>query len=204
MNVRGAQLEGLDDERVDQLDDGRVCVHRRAIVLRAAFRNGDFDITFRDVLDHLADRIVRRAVVFVQRRVEVLLARDLGLDFQIQQMMQRINRVQVGRIGNRDANDVVMAINGDDAITLRDVTRHRGHDVVRQIHVRQRDDLGVEISGLGLRDGVGRENVPGDEQVKDAFSAGLGVWTHCVHLCVGHVAEFNQRIQQVIVFGGHV
>lgn len=93
MNVRGAQLERLQDETVHQLDDGRVRVHRFAVL--HATDCADFYFAFGDVLDHLPEVAVIRAVILLQRGVDLVIARHLHVQLGTEDVLQAVDGVQV-------------------------------------------------------------------------------------------------------------
>ena len=108
MDVRRAQFEGVHDDLVHEPDERRVGFHSApsssALPTSTSFI-GQF-------LDHVLERAVGhrlffRAVIFVQRRLDVRLGSDLRIDFRAEQMRQRINGVEVGGIGEGDRHLVV-------------------------------------------------------------------------------------------------
>src|SRR5437867_1200135 len=53
MNVRGAGAKSFDDDRIDQFDDRRIGIDRRAVIdLPAGRSDADLDFALRDILDH--------------------------------------------------------------------------------------------------------------------------------------------------------
>ena len=80
MNIRSPELEGVDDDLVDQSDDGCVCVEGLAIGLHIAAQRTDLDLTLGDVLNHPGDVGIAAstgtaaAVVLVESGREVCLA----------------------------------------------------------------------------------------------------------------------------------
>ena len=57
-----------------------------------------FDFTFGDVLDHLADRIIVRPVIFVQRGFDIFLCGDTDRYLRFQEVVQGVNCVQIRRV----------------------------------------------------------------------------------------------------------
>ncbi len=122
MNVRRPRAKGLHDDGVDQFDDRRVRIHGRPVVHGAAGRRQtNLHLSFGDVLDHLAHRIVRRPVVLVQRGFDVFFGGDADADFRLQQMVQAVDGVEVGRIAERDGEAVAVLEHRHNPVTLRDM-----------------------------------------------------------------------------------
>ncbi len=146
------QLERIHDDLVHQPDKRRVGVHRPAVIVRLA----DLDLAQRQLLDNILERAVGqrllfRAVKFVQRRLDVLLRSHAQLDLRAKQVRQRINRVQVGRIAMATTTLVVRFEKGDDAVFLGDVARMREMDFIVNFLGAKIDDFRAELRGLGLR-----------------------------------------------------
>ncbi len=72
-------------------------------------------------------------------------------DFRVEQMRQRVNGVQVGRVGNGDGDLALGFEDGNDAVFFGDVARNDGDDVVGNLHSGQLHHFRAELRGLGLR-----------------------------------------------------
>ena len=143
------------------------------------------------------------AVIFVQRRLDVRLRRHAQFDFRVEQMMQRINRVQVGRVGDGDGDFAFGFENGDDAIFFGDVARDDGDDVVVHLEVAEMDDFRAELRGLGLRHVRRADGLVGQQQFDHAHAGGVGFFAGFGdHLGVRQ-AEVHQHVHQIIVFFCH-
>ena len=84
----------------------------------------------------------------------------------------------IGRIAERDTNVAVMAINRNDAITFRHVTRNGRLHFIRQTHISQSHNFRVEVSRFGLSNGGGRDDFPSDEQIDYPFPTRFCVRLH--------------------------
>jgi len=78
-------------------------------------------------------------------------------------MGERINRVQVGRVGDGHGHLAFVFENGDDAVFFGDVARDDGDDIVLDLHVRKVDDFRAELRGLGLRHVTGADDLVRDQ-----------------------------------------
>jgi len=73
-------------------------------VIRAG--QGGFNVILRQLLNDILETAVLGnapffpTVIFVERGFNVRLRRHAQLDFRVEQMRQRVNRIQVGRVGN--------------------------------------------------------------------------------------------------------
>ena len=163
VNVRRAQLKCVYDNLIHQADE-------RGIRLDFAhFINlRDVDIFFCQLLhDIFEDAFVHgfffAAVILRERRLDVRLRRDAQFDFRIQQMRQRINRVEIRRVGNGHGHFAFIFENGNDAIFFGDVARDDGDDVVINLHVREVNNFRAELRGLRLRHVAGANDFVGDQ-----------------------------------------
>ncbi len=113
----------------------------------------------------LRNRIVRRAVILVQRGVDVLVRGHAQFDVGIDHALQGVHDVQVRRIGQGDGDGVVVLGHRHGAVALGHVTRHGGNDVVGQAQLAQIDEFVTEMGGLGLGDIDGADDLSGPEGV---------------------------------------
>jgi hypothetical protein len=202
VDVRCAQLEGVHDDLVHQPDERRIGVHRRAVVVRLA----DLHLAQRQFLDHVLERAVGqrlffRAIILVQRRLDVRLRRHAQFNLRAQQVRQRINRVQVGRVGDGHRHLVVGFEQGQDAVFLGDVAGDDGDDVILDFHRAEIDDFRAELRGLGLCHIRRADGLVRDQVIYHAHAAGFGARPGD-HVGIGE-AEVNQQIQKIIVFFCH-
>src|SRR6266853_2030702 len=175
MNVRGAHLEGFDNERINQFDQRRVGFHYGAIV---GSRCADLDVLPGEFFDHLlVPRIARNpalAVIAVERRFDVRFGGDAQINFGPEQMPQTVNGVEVGRISQGNGKSVVALKDGNNAIFSGDVPRDGGNDLIGDFHFVEVDDFGAEVGSLGLGD-IGRpDNFVGQHQIHQADAGSLG------------------------------
>ena len=118
----------------------------------------------------LRNRVVRRAVILVQRGVDVFIRRHPQFNLGIDHPLQRVNGVQVRGIGQRHGDGMVVFGNRHGPVALGHVPRDGGDHVVGQAHVRQIDEFVAEVGGLGLGDIRGRDDFAGKQQVNDSPS----------------------------------
>ena len=132
----------------------------------------DFHFPFGDVLDHLADRIVRRAVILVQGGVDVLIRGHAQFDVGVDRPLQGVDHVQVGRIGQGDDDGVVVLGHGHGAVTFGHVPGHGGNNVVGQAQFGQVDEFVAEMGRLGLGDIDGLDDFFVEEKMDQSVSPG--------------------------------
>ena len=118
-------------------------------------------------------------------------------------MRQRINRVQVGRVGDGDGDLVFIFEDGDDAVFSCDVTRDDGNDLVFNFHAAELDDFRAELRGLGLRHVRRADDVVGQQQIHHAHAGGLGLRASLGDLPGVCEAEVHQQIHKIVVFFSH-
>ena len=204
VNIRRAHLERIDDDLVHQLDQRRIRLHGPALVfdrLNMLPRQRRDDIPEPFVL---LQALLFRAIILAQRRLDVRLGRHLMDDFHPQQMIQTVDRIQVGRVREGDGQGVAMLENGNHAIFFRDVTRNRGNDIIRDIDFGKIDHLRAEMRGFGLGDIRRADDFVGEHQIDDANSGGIRFCTQCLDLWGGYKAKVHQHVHQIIVFLCHV
>ena len=143
------------------------------------------------------------AVILVQRRLDVRLRGHAQFDFRVEQMGERINRVQVGRVGDGHGHLAFVSENGDDAVFSGDVARDDGDDVVLDLEAGQMHHFRAELRGLGLGHVAGPDDLVGHQQIHHAHAGGVGFLAGLGdHIGAGK-AEVNQKVQQIIVFFCH-
>ena len=149
VNVRGARLEGLDDDGIDQLDDRRVRIDNRAVIrCRNVGQGGNLDLALRDVLDHLVHGIFPGApIIPAERLLDVVRAGHARLDFHVQQVTKTVECVQVGGVTHRHRHGVIVTVNRDHIVLLGDVARDGGDDFIRKPHLSERDEHLVDLAG---------------------------------------------------------
>ena len=202
MNVGGAQLERVHHDLVHQPDQRPVRIHVRPRILQTA----EVHLGHRHLLDDILerpfrDRLLFAAVIFAQRVVDVLFRGHPELQFGAQQMLQRIDGVQVGGVRQRDHNLAVRLEQGDDAVLFGDVAADQGDHLILDLHAAEVHHLDAELRGLGLRDVPGTDDLVGHQIVHDAVVAGFR--TCLGDLVRGCETEVHQHVQQVIVFFCH-
>ena len=149
VDVRGAALDRVEDDRVDELDD------RRGVLRDPVDREGLFALL---VLGHelhpeLFGRLVEhalRGLALLQDVVDRRAAADLELQRQPGQKLQLVELHDVGRIGADDRQRLLRALLRDEDVAQHPLDRDRAeelgvHAEGRQVHVRQPQPLGERL-----------------------------------------------------------
>ena len=193
VNVRGPRLEGFDNQGIDKLDDGGVRIDSGPVVGHILLAGGaDFNFTFGDVLDHLANGIVGRAVIFVQGGVDVLIHRHAQLDLGVDHALQGIDDIEIGRVGQGDDDRVIVLGDRHGPVTLGHMPGHGGYHVISQADVAQVDEFVAEMGGFGLGDINGADDFAVKKEVNHAVAVGGGFLPHGRGLRFAQVAHVNQ------------
>src|SRR5439155_21951470 len=165
VDVGGAGAEGFDNDGVDEFDDGGVGVDFGAVVgVHGGLEGADLDFAFGDVLDHLADVVVGDAIEFVERGFDAFFGGDFDFQFGVEEMVEAVDGVEVGGVGDGDAEGVAVAVDGDAAVALGDVSRDGGDDGVVEFEFGEVDDFDAEMGGFGVGDVAGGNGLALDEQ----------------------------------------
>ena len=98
VNVRSPGLEGFHNQRVDQLDDWRIRVNDGLVVRNILGGHPHFHFAFGNVLQHLVNRIVGRAVILVQGGVDVFVRCHAQFHVRVEHALQGVHHVQIGGI----------------------------------------------------------------------------------------------------------
>ena len=176
MNIRGAHFEGLDDERIDQLDERRIRFDHRAVARRRRFH---LDMLAREVLDYLFVPGIGRdspalPIILRQRPLDVRFRRDLEVDVHVQQVCETVDGVQVRGVGQGNCQAVLVLEDGHDPIFSGDVARDGGNDVIVNLQVREVNDFGAEMGGLGLRHVCRADQFVRQHEIDQSDACGLG------------------------------
>ena len=204
VDVGGAQFEGVHDDLVDEPDERRVGVHFHAVVLEVA----DLHVALGQLLDDVGERTLGhcfffRAVILVQRGLDVRLGGHAQFDLRAEQMRERINRAQVGGVGDGDGDFVVGLENGDDAVFFCDVARDDGDGVVLDFHPGEMHDFRAELRGLGLRHVRRADDLVRHQKIHDAHAGGFRLRARFGDLLGICKAKVLKQVQQIIVFFCH-
>ena len=89
-------------------------------------------------------------------------------------MRERVNGVQVRRVGDGHGDLAVAFENGDDAVFFGDVARDDGNDVVGNLQAAELNDFRAELGGLGLGDIRRADELVGQQQVHHAHAGSFG------------------------------
>src|SRR5581483_2299039 len=207
VNVRSAQLERVEDQLIHQFDHGRVSVHFPAVI-SAEDGNGHFG--FRQLLDRIPHAIVLRlgnlfaAVILIEGVLDVFLAGDLQFDVRVEEVVQAVDRVEIGRIADGHSDGAADLGNGNGAVFLGDVAADDVDDVIAELEFAEIDDFSAEVRGFGLGNVSLADVFVGDEEVDDSDTGCTGLPAGRFHLFGGDEAEVHQNIDQIIVFLSHV
>ncbi len=174
MNVGGAAPDGLEDDLVNQLDDGRVAL----VVLRparaGAARVGD-DLGLvagGDVVEQFLHGLLVLAVETVDMGEDLVGRRDHGLDRCLQIMAEAVDRIDVERIADRHTDGVRLARHRENRVFHRERARQQGHQLAGGAHVGHLDHGHAKLVGEELGGLLGREPVLGDQHVKQSGRRG--------------------------------
>ena len=124
-------------------------------------------------------------------------------DFRVEQMRQRVNRVEVGRIGDGDGDLALGFEDRDDAVFFGEMAGDDGDDVVGNLQSAQLDHFRAELRGLGLRHVRRADEFVGQQQIHHAHARSLGLRPRLGDLLGGYEAEVHQQIHQIIVLFSH-
>ena len=155
MNVRRLFLHCLDENQVDDFDDGRLfTIGREPVEIDLIVpRRLHFHIAcirFGDLLEHLAHV---RGVMHPPREhvADCPLRRDHWHDFELHAPLHIVYREHIGRIDHRHEKLAVKACDRDQLVRLRHVARHQRHHVLRHAQFREIDQRRVEATAHGYR-----------------------------------------------------
>ena len=110
-------------------------------------------------------------------------------------MVQRVEGVQVRRIGDGHGHFVVRFEQRDDAVFFGDIAWDNRDDVVLNLHVGEVHHLRAELRGLGLRHVAGPDGLVRHEKIHHAHAGGDGLFARLAdHVSTGE-AEVNQQVQ---------
>ena len=196
VNVRRAQLERVHDDLVHQPDERRVHLRHPALRLHHLdVAQGQFfnDLLERRVLRH--GLLLVAAVIFSQRRLDVRLRRHAQFDVRVQQVMQRVQRVQVGGIGDGHRHFRIGFENGNDAIFFGDVARNHRDDIVFNLERRKVHDFRTKLRGLGLRHVAGTDGLVRHEIIHHAHTGGHGLVARPRHDVGAGETKVHQQVQ---------
>src|ERR1041385_1801134 len=125
MNVRGAHLEGLDDERIHQFDQRRIGFDRPTVIPAIAL---NLDMLLREFLDRVGQRGVHVPstpirIILAQRAFDVRFGSDLQIDIGMEQVSQAVKRRLVRWIVNGNSQAVLVLKDRHHSIFSGDVPR---------------------------------------------------------------------------------
>ena len=116
VDVARALLDGVEEDHVDEADDGRVLARLLELEeVDVVVVAGELDLLLVEARHHL---VVRGAgvVILLDRAVDCRLARDDGLDVVAGQELEVVDRVEVRRVGHRHDERVARARDGNDPV----------------------------------------------------------------------------------------
>ena len=199
MNIARAHPVRLEDHEIDQADDVGVVHLAPGASSSLAFPD---DQVVRAIADQAADHVGGAAVVALDRGMDFLGRRHDRIDLETQFLAQRVDRVEVERIGQRDAQMVALDRQRHDAEAMDQRARHGGDRLLRHAL----DVLDHIEAGLGRR---GPQDVEGCDtsrphQFLDGTVAVLaGGAPGVLHVGGFDQAMLDQEFQNIIVVGGH-
>ena len=107
-------------------------------------------------------------------------------------MRQRVNRIQVGRVGNGHGHLALGLEDGNDAVFFGDVARNDGDDVVGNLDAGQLNHFRAELRRLGLGHVRRANELVGQHQIHHAHARRLGFGARSGDLLGVHEAEVHQ------------
>ncbi len=118
-------------------------------------------------------------------------------------MRERVDGVQIGRVGDGHGDLAITFENGNDAVFFGDMARDDGNDVVGNAQTAELNDFRAELRGLGLGDVRGADELVGQQQVHHAHAGSFGFLARFGDLVSVDNAQVHQHICQIIVFFSH-
>src|SRR5262249_31574771 len=133
-------------------------------------------------------------IVTAQGRLDIGFRSHLQVDFHAEQVLQTIDRVEIGRVGQGNGQAVFVFVNRDHPVLFGNMPRNQGDDFVRDFKIAQIDDFGAEMGSFGLGDVGGTDQFIGQHQVHDTDAGGFGLAPQGSDLVSTDKAEVNQDI----------
>ena len=117
VNIAGPQAVGFQDHQIHQLDDVRVLARGGGVVAVLALL--DLQLVPRVAADQRVDHVRGIAVVAFDRDGDLVHRRDDRLDLVTQFLAQRVDRIEVEGVRERDAQMPAVQAQGHDAEAMR-------------------------------------------------------------------------------------
>jgi hypothetical protein len=159
VDVRGAQLERLEQQHVDQLDDrGLVGIEQ---VLRLLDVLGDADdVGVLDILQRFVDAVGLVAIGAIDQVGDLATAREHGLDFAPEQRREVVHRLHVERPVGGHTQQRARVFDGDQPVRARELHRdlldeHGRHARAVETHAElEPEQFPEELQALAFRQHV--------------------------------------------------
>jgi hypothetical protein len=84
------------------------------------------------VLNHFPNRVIPRAIISANGSFDIFGSCYAEFDLLVEEMLQTVNRVEIGRIGKRNGHSSLVHCDRDHIILLGDVPRDRRNHLVRK------------------------------------------------------------------------
>ena len=184
VDVGRAGDEGAHDDLRAELDDRGVLFAggggaelvleaERLLVLRAAAL-GLLLLVAVDLVQEAGHHVdVLVGIEHPERGGDLLERGDRALDVLAEDGAERVERLEVHRVGHRDREDAVLLVERDDAELLGELARQERADGVVHLQAGDVEELHPELLGQGAEDVVLLDLVGPDQGVDDR-GAGLG------------------------------
>jgi hypothetical protein len=208
VDVRGLAADGVDDERVDVADDGRV-VFLDVAALRELDGHAVVAALAQDVVVRSAAADGAAAVAAGNRIFQGVRRGEAGIERKLQDAGDGIERVGVERVGNRDEQLGAVHLQGKDVPGFGLFAADEFEDFVSRGDLGDIDELHVELLAQG-----GGDLGPGDLAGLDELGDGQGVGVLAVGdrggrgAGLAHVGRRHQplvlnELDDVVVGGRH-
>ena len=201
MNIAGPHAVGLQQHHVDHLDDRRV-----ARILPGA---GIVILDIRDINIpanrpfELRRSFLGGTVIFLQRLVDRIRSGTHELEFALQKMMERIERIEIQRIADGDHQPGIRFSHRNHPESPRHVLVDLGNHLPGDGHLRQVDEIHRRMRGQRARDVFLRQDTFGHQAFNERSLRG-NLFAHPFELRFRDEARFEQDFENVFVVGSHV
>ncbi len=129
---RWREADGLGNDQIHQLDDGGVALFGGGL-LGGRFRFGEVDLGIREFLQHGVDRLrFRLAIMAIDGLDDLLAGRQNRQNFLVENELQLLDRVEIGRIVDDDLERAVFLRQRNDDVFAGHRFRHQLDDRRRE------------------------------------------------------------------------
>ncbi len=207
MYVAGAVAIGFHDQQPHQLDDRGI-----GVVSGCAFRDRsvgrrpgqlDINVALGDLLEHALDRVVRRAVIPIQRGIDIVFRGNHRLDIHLQDVTQAVDGVHVERIADRHRQGIVVLVDRHHLVPPRNVAWHEGQNLIRNLVISQLDGIHPKLACQGLGHVQLGNFAQTNQRVDQAAIIGRGLLLGIRDVFVGHQTHITENLHYKFVLRRH-